>query len=118
MSLDRARRSLLCRIALLLLLGGAATGGPRPAAFAAPAVVQETLQRLWVYVGTYGGNSKGIYLGKLDLQTGELSVMAVAAKSTIPSFLALHPTLPFLYAVNEVDNVTGFKSGTVSAFAI
>jgi 6-phosphogluconolactonase len=121
MSFDRARLTLLNRIVLFLLLSGLAPGS-RPkavaAAPAAPAVVQETLERLWVYVGTYTGKSKGIYLGKLDLQTGELSLIGVAAPSTNPSFLALHPSHAFLYAVNEVDNVPGFKSGTVSAFAV
>lgn len=118
MSLRPARLKLLFRIALLLLLSGAAGGGGQRPATAAPASVQETLERLWVYVGTYTGKSKGIYLGALDLRTGELTVSGVAAKSTNPSFLALHPSHRFLYAVNEVDNVTGFKGGTVSAFAV
>jgi 6-phosphogluconolactonase len=35
-----------------------------------------------------------------------------------PSFLALHPRLPFLYAVNSVNDYEGRSSGAVSAFAI
>lgn len=122
MSIYRARSPLLGRLAVLLLLWGGAIGRGQGAPIAAPpfspAVVENVPERLWVYVGTYTGKSKGIYLCELDLQTGELTLMGAAAKTVNPSFLALHPTLQFLYAVNEVDNVTGFKGGTVSAFAI
>jgi 6-phosphogluconolactonase len=112
-----AGRGWLSRL-FLLLLGIATVVGIRSPVAGAPAAVRETLERLWVYVGTYTGKSKGIYLGKLDLQSGELTLIGVAAKTTNPSFLAAHPTHSFLYAVNEADSVPGFKSGTVSAFAL
>ncbi|HEX5177590.1 MAG TPA: lactonase family protein [Chthoniobacteraceae bacterium] len=67
------------------------------------------------YVGTYTrpNGSKGIYHFRLDGNTGAISGGELAAESKSPSFLALHPTKKFLYAVNEVDG-----SGGVSAFAI
>ena len=74
---------------------------------------------LLAYFGTYTGpRSKGIYVAPFDAVTGKLGVLRVAAETENPSFLALHPTRPLLYAVNEVDNYEGQKAGSVSAFAI
>jgi 6-phosphogluconolactonase len=75
--------------------------------------------RLIVYVGTYtGGASKGIYAFRLDLASGALSPLGLAAETVNPSFLAIHPNRRFLYAVNEVDHFDDKKGGAVSAFAI
>jgi 6-phosphogluconolactonase len=72
-----------------------------------------------VYFGTYTGpKSKGIYVAPFDAATGKLGTLRVAAETQNPSFLALHPTRPLLYAVNEVDDYEGQKAGSVSAFAI
>lgn len=73
-----------------------------------------------VYVGTYTMKtaSKGIYAFDFDATTGRLMPMGLAAETTNPSFLALHPNGRFLYAVNEVGDYQGQKSGAVSAFAI
>lgn len=66
-----------------------------------------------IYVGTYtGGESKGIYLLHFDTNSGVLSMKGVAAETSNPSFVALHPNGKFLYAVNE----TG--TGELSSFAI
>jgi 6-phosphogluconolactonase len=74
--------------------------------------------KLWVYVGTYTqGASKGIYRLEMDLATGRLTPKGLVAETTNPSFLALHPTHRFLYAVNEVGE-PGKQDGAVSAFAI
>jgi 6-phosphogluconolactonase len=73
-----------------------------------------------VYVGTYTvkTTSKGIYAFDFDATTGKLTPMGLVAETTNPSFLALHPNGRFLYAVNEVGDYQGQKSGAVSAFAI
>jgi len=72
-----------------------------------------------VYIGTYTrGDSQGIYLLDLDLKTGKLTSQGLAAESVNPSFLALHPSGEFLFAVNEVGQLDGEKSGGVSAFRI
>ena len=74
-----------------------------------------------VFFGTYtSGNSpsKGIYTGRLDLDTGALTGVALATASTDPSYLALHPDGRFLYSVNEVSDFEGNSSGGVEAFAI
>jgi 6-phosphogluconolactonase len=78
--------------------------------------------RLWVFVGTYTGEggkgSEGIYRFDMDPATGQLSGRALAAKAINPSFLAIHPSRRFLYAVGEVGDFQGKKGGGVSAFAI
>lgn len=72
-----------------------------------------------VYLGTYtGGDSEGIYLSELDMATGKLSAPQLAAESVNPSFLAIHPTKPLIYAVGEISDFQGKKSGGVSAFAV
>ncbi len=79
-------------------------------------------KKYFVYVGTYtaeaGSTSKGIYAYRFDSDTGELTSLGLAAETTNPSFLAVHPNHRFLYAVNETGNYQGQKSGAVSAFSI
>ncbi len=72
------------------------------------------------YVGTYTSktDSKGIYAYRFDSEKGQLTAIGVAAETTDPSFLAVHPNGKYLYAVNEIGNFNGGTSGAVSAFAI
>jgi 6-phosphogluconolactonase len=73
------------------------------------------------YVGTYtedGSKSKGIYAYRFDANNAEIIPLGLAAETTNPSFVALHPNGRFLYAVNEVPNYKGPNSGGVSAFSI
>lgn len=71
------------------------------------------------YIGTYtGGASKGIYRSTLNLDSGACAEPTLAAETTNPSFLAVHPNKKFLYAVNEVGQYKGTASGSISAFAI
>lgn len=75
----------------------------------------------FAYIGTYteqGGNSQGIYAYRFDSGTQKLMPIGLAAKTINPSFLAVHPNQRFLYAVNEVSNYQGEKTGAVSAFVI
>ena len=67
-----------------------------------------------VYIGTYTrGESEGIYRLELNSETGALVTQGVVAETENPSFLALHPTLPVVYAVGEMS-----EGGAVSAFAV
>jgi 6-phosphogluconolactonase len=117
MTIHRTRVPLVARIALLLLAAWAISGGGGATLALwcpSPVVKADDAQKLWAYVGT----SKGIYLGELDLRSGELTTPALVGKTANPSFLAIHPNRRFLYAVNEVASFAGMKSGSVSAFAI
>jgi 6-phosphogluconolactonase len=107
-----ARRGLLLPL-VLLALGLALSLGPAPAA-AAPSPAPIT-----VYVGTYtNSGSRGIYRFTLDPATGEAREPVLAGETTNPSFLALHPSGRFLYAVGEIESFAGRPTGVVSAFAI
>jgi 6-phosphogluconolactonase len=70
----------------------------------------------YVFVGCYtgdkGGEGDGVTLIRRDPATGDLTRLGLAARTPSPSFLAQHPTLPVLYAVNELDE------GTVTAFSV
>jgi 6-phosphogluconolactonase len=83
------------------------------------AAAEPKMDKLRVYIGTYTQKgSKGIYRCKLDLASGQLTSPALAGEATNPSFLAIAPDHRFLYAVSEVEELGGKKSGGVSAFAI
>jgi len=74
-----------------------------------------------LYVGTYTqekSSSKGIYAYRYDGATHELTPLGLAAETTNPSWVAIHPNGRFLYAVNEIQNYKGPNSGGVSAFSI
>jgi 6-phosphogluconolactonase len=80
-----------------------------------PASARHTL----VYVGTYtDGTSKGIYVSRLDPDTGALTPPELATEAVNPSWLAVHPSGRFLYAANEIDDFEGAGAGAASAFAI
>src|SRR5438552_17637711 len=85
----------------------------------ARALGAKRIGELLLYVGTYTtGKSEGIYLYRLDLSSGELKHVATTKGVVNPSFLALGPSRRYLYAVNEVEEFAGRKSGAVSAFAL
>jgi 6-phosphogluconolactonase len=76
-------------------------------------------QSLTVYVGSYSAPDKpAIHQLDLDLATGALRPKAATSGIANPSFLALHPNRQFLYAVSEVSEYEGAKTGAVAAFAV
>lgn len=78
------------------------------------------VQDYLVYVGTYtrGGKSKGIYTLKLNMKTGALTEIGATEGVVNPSFVAIHPSNKFLYAVGEISEFGGKPTGGVTAFAI
>jgi 6-phosphogluconolactonase len=93
-----------------------ACGDDAPSAPPPPSSPQEA----WLYVGTYttGQQSQGIYLCRLDLETGALQQVGVTPGVVDPSYLAVDGTRRHLYAVNELTTFEGKPSGAVSAFSI
>ncbi|MFT2817194.1 lactonase family protein [Leifsonia sp. A12D58] len=76
------------------------------------------IERIWV--GSYTGQAgEGEGIGSLGLAgAGHLAWNGVAAKAESPSFLALHPTLPLLYAVAEFEaTVQAYRVQDVDAAA-
>lgn len=72
-----------------------------------------------MYVGTYTGEkSKGIYAFRFDSKTGKATSLGLAAEMPSPSFLAVHPSGKYLYAVSEISEFAQRKTGAVAALAI
>src|SRR5262245_18949487 len=71
-----------------------------------------------LFVSGYTPNGQGINLFSFDANGGKLTFIKVAALTTNPSWMALHPTGKFLYAVNEISNFNGGNTGSVSACSL
>lgn len=96
-------------LVLMLLLCVSAAYAPK--AHAADSSVPKSWR---IYVGTYTtGASEGIYLLEMDPESGVLRSGGLAVKTDNPSFLATHPSQPYLYSVGEMG-----ETGSVSAFSI
>ncbi len=66
-----------------------------------------------VFIGTYSRrDSEGIFVCRMDAATGALEQLSTVTGVQNPSFLALHPHAPYLYAVHEGGE------GKVGAFAV
>jgi 6-phosphogluconolactonase len=72
----------------------------------------------YAYVGTYTPNGGGIYLFRVDETSGALTQVQVSDDIRNPSWLALNPAQTRLYAVSEIDNYQGMRSGAVVSYAI
>jgi 6-phosphogluconolactonase len=70
----------------------------------------------FVYFGTFTDTtSRGIYVSRLNMDTGKLSEPQLAVASVNPNYLAISPDSRFLYAATRGD---GTNFGVVSAFTI
>jgi len=67
------------------------------------------------FVGTYTHDtgSKGIYAYEFDAATGKLTPKGLAAESSNPSWVVIHPNGKWAYAANESG-----KQSSISAFSI
>ncbi len=80
-----------------------------------PAFPQSPDQKFLVFVGTYthDTNSKGIYAYEFDAASGKLTPKGLAAETSNPSWVVIHPNGKWAYAANESG-----KQSTISAFSI
>jgi 6-phosphogluconolactonase (cycloisomerase 2 family) len=75
----------------------------------------------FAYAGTLtnaadgSAHGEGIYLFEVNPGTGELSTARLAAKTSNPSWISIHPSKKYLYALNEGSDAS---SSSVTAFAI
>src|SRR6202162_2663560 len=109
MKMTRRFFALLLIIIAPLLLSVARTPGDN----------SKPLQYL-AFIGTYTSKtaSKGIYSFHFDSGTGRLTAMAIAATTQDPSFLTVAPSEKYLYAVNELGEFNGKKSGAVTSYSL
>ncbi len=103
---NRVVRGIAAGIGLLAGLGAGVAGAAEPTA---PGLLR-------VYVGNYtAGPEAGIHLLELDRAAGTLTSRGMVGAMETPSFLAVHPSLPVVYAVGESG---GPEGGAVRAFAM
>jgi 6-phosphogluconolactonase len=79
------------------------------------------LAAMLLFLGTNtapDSGSRGLYAVRLDETTGALSAAELAAETPFPGFLALHPTLPRLYALHDQKTGTEPLGSGVAAFAL
>ncbi len=80
---------------------------------------QEISENMLLYVGTYTEKgSEGIHVYKFNAESGKLSKLHTVKNVVQPSYLTVNTGRTHLYAVNELVEYEGKKSGSVSAFAI
>lgn len=63
-------------------------------------------------------DSRGIYVVRLDADTGALSAPELAAELSYPEFFALHPNKRIVYSMARVPGADGKPTGAVAAFAL
>jgi 6-phosphogluconolactonase len=68
----------------------------------------------WVWIGTQGGESRGVYRATLNLDSGDLSQPKLAAELPSPGFVAVHPNGQRLYSLFRLPN----REGGVAVFEI
>lgn len=72
-----------------------------------------------IYIGTYTGKtSEGIYVYKMDMNTGALERLHVIGNIENPSFLTIDSRNEFLYSVHELNNYQGQRTGAIRSFKI
>jgi len=71
----------------------------------------------YLFIGTYtdGKPAKGIYIYRMNMQTGELTATGNAENITNPSFLTLSSGGKYLYACTDTKTAV---AGSISAFSI
>jgi 6-phosphogluconolactonase len=72
----------------------------------------------YAYVGTYTPNGGGIYLFRIDPISAALTQLQVTDDIRNPTWLAVNPAQTRLYAVSEIDNYEGARSGAVVSYSI
>jgi 6-phosphogluconolactonase len=105
---NSSRRSFLAKLSALALASQTRSWAKEPAKL--------------LYAGTYtndkGSTSQGIYAFRWDPDEGTLELVGLAGATVNPSFLCLSPDRRHVYAVNEVDEYRGDKTGSVTSFAV
>src|ERR1700760_4748824 len=73
----------------------------------------------FAYFGTYtNALSQGIYVSRLDADSGKLSAPQLAAAVENPNFVFVSPDGKNLYSSSSVNHPGGMDVGLISAFAI
>jgi len=90
-----------------------------PAGGLTPAGARSSERAYLAFVGTLTGpSSTGIYAYRFHPAGAHIEFLGLAAQTPDPTFLAVHPSQKFLYAVNESAGQDRAGGNTVTAFRI
>jgi 6-phosphogluconolactonase len=82
-------------------------------------MAKRNIEKSLVYVGTYSQfENESIFLFGMNNETGELNFIQSFEGGQKPSYFAFDKSHNYLYAVNELDNFEGKKSGAVRSFSV
>ncbi|WP_224995686.1 lactonase family protein [Cesiribacter sp. SM1] len=91
----------------------------------APQAVDQQETKQLLVVGTYtrkeghvDGKADGIYVYEFDLETGNLTQVSTSPPIVNPSYLTIHPSSDWVYAVSETGGESENEAGTVQAFRL
>lgn len=74
------------------------------------------MDKLTAYVGTYTkGDSKGIYKFKLDLETGKIEDVNLAAVVGNPTYLSIDKGNKYIYSVATTDKAAGVAAYSINS---
>ena len=74
---------------------------------------------IYAYIGTYTeGRREGIFIHRYNATNATLEAVGSTKTLANPTFLAVHPSKRFLYAVSEVGDYDGKPQAAASAYAI
>ncbi|HTB83000.1 MAG TPA: lactonase family protein [Candidatus Sulfotelmatobacter sp.] len=86
---------------------------------AAILVSSASAKEFFIYFGTFtNAMSQGIYVARLDADTGKISEPELAAETYSPCWIAVAPDQKHMYAANSVKTFNGEAAGEISAFAL
>jgi len=75
--------------------------------------------RIYMFIGSYAAaEDPGLHVYSYDQESGSLKEIQQISGHPNPSFLAVHPSGKFLYAVNEIGNFMDRREGSVTSFII
>ncbi|MEN8250250.1 MAG: lactonase family protein [Bacteroidota bacterium] len=110
-------RRIAVVIALVLMVGAGCSKRTTEKEKGAEIVREDII----LFVGTYTeteAHAEGIYVYKFNTETGALTYSSTSPKIINPSYLAVHPSKEFVYAVNETGGEGDDITGSVSAFKV
>lgn len=82
-----------------------------------PSLAQSKTDTYWMLVGTYTkADDGGVFVCQFHTKDGSIQRVGNSGNVTNPSFLAVAPNYEHVYAVSEISNFNGEKSGALASF--
>ena len=117
--------SIQLLLSLTVLLGACSNATINESTENQEVVEKQADNKQLLFVGTYtrkeghvDGKAKGIYVYEMDPESGKLSYVSTSPSIVNPSYITVHPSGQWLYAVSETGGPEEKAYGEVTAFRI